>query len=321
MKHRTAYRAPLSASLSASALAAALLLGACASAPPAPPPALVAARNSVHSAEIDPGVLTNAPLELKKATDALSRANMLLSKGEALSEVNSAAYVADRQAQAALALASAKRNEDAIRGAEADRERARADGKAAEAQRAQSVAATAQQRAASAEQRASSAQQQAIAAQASAAVANATAADAQAQTAALQQQLSDLQAQHTDRGMLVTLGDVLFEFNKAEVKPTAQASLRKVADFLQQHPERRILIEGYTDNVGSATYNASLSQQRAESVAAALAAMGVARSRIDSVGYGKGFPIADNNSDTNRALNRRVEVYISDNDKPVRPRA
>ncbi len=304
----------------AAAVATALMLGACASAPPSPPPELVSARSAVHSAETDPNVLAGAPLELKKASDSLNRADVAFSRGDALSEVASTAYVAEQQARAAMALAQAKRNDDAIRGAEVDRERVRADIKSREARQAQGAAATARVEASLARQQAASAEARADNAQASAAAANATAADAQQQTAMLQQQLSDLQAKHTDRGMLVTLGDVLFEFDQADIKPSAQASLRKLADFLQQHPDRRVLIEGYTDNTGSAAYNASLSQRRAESVAAALAAMGVSRARIDSVGYGKGFPIADNNSDTNRALNRRVEVYISDNDQPVRQR-
>ena len=133
-------------------------------------------------------------------------------------------------------------------------------------------------------------------------------------------QLTELQAKQTDRGMLVTLGDVLFEFGRADIKPGSQGALRKLADYLQQHTDRRVLIEGYTDSVGSDAANLALSQRRAESVAAALGAMGVATSRISTRGYGESYPVADNGTETNRALNRRVEVYISDNDQPVRAR-
>ena len=132
--------------------------------------------------------------------------------------------------------------------------------------------------------------------------------------------MADLEATTVDRGRVVTLGDVLFEFNRAEVRPTAQARLAKLADFLKQYPERKILIEGHTDNVGSAAYNDELSTRRAESIRRELALLGVLSDRMTTIGYGKDFPIAANDSDTSRALNRRVEVYISETDQPVRPR-
>jgi outer membrane protein OmpA-like peptidoglycan-associated protein len=241
--------------------------------------------------------------------------------------VSSAAYVASQQAKTAMAIALAKSNDAAMSTAELERERVRADTRSAEAQRARmqtgaarQQTAIAEQRAAGAEQRATGAEQRASGAEQQAAAAQATASDAQQQTAQLQQRLNELQAKQTERGMLVTLGDVLFEFNRAEVKPGAQASLNKLADFLKQYPTRQVLIEGHTDSVGSAAYNESLSLRRANSVQTALMGMGVAASRVKTVGYGKEFPIADNSTDTNRALNRRVEVYIGDNDMPVKSR-
>lgn len=312
--------------LTAAAAAATLLLFGCASVPDATPE-LLEARAAVQRAESDPAVLTHAALELRKATTTLGRANALLAQREPLSEVNAAAYVAKQQARTALAIASAKTAEEGIRSAEADRERARADVRAAEARRAQMQASAAQQQAASAESRASSAEQQAAAARANeaaanadAAAANASASQAQQQALLLQQQLAELKARQTDRGSLVTLGDVLFEFNRAEIKSTAQGELRKLADFLMKHPERYVLIEGHTDSVGSDAYNEQLSRRRAEAVARELAALGVPQPRVSAVGYGEAYPVAANTTDTNRALNRRVEVYISDNDQPVRPR-
>lgn len=305
--------------LTTGALMGSLMLGACA-VTALPPPALVEARSIVQSAQVDRGVLAQAPLELKKATDSLNRANMLLSKGEPITEVSSVAYVASQQARTAMAMAKAKENEASIAGAEVDRERARADVRTLEAQKARAQTTTAQaqtgiarQQTAAAEQRATGAEQQAAAAQA-----NAT--DAQTQAAQLRQRLTELQAQQTERGMLVTLGDVLFEFNRSEVKPGAQNSLRKLADFLQQYPTRSILIEGHTDNIGSEASNVVLSRRRADAVDGALLAMGVASQRTTTVGYGKQYPIADNSTDTNRALNRRVEVYIAENDQPVQSR-
>lgn len=291
--------------LTAGAVLAALLISACATSQP-PPPALVEARSTVRSAELDPAVLNFAPLELKKATASLTRANELLAKGEPVAEVNSVAYVANQQAKTAMAIAKAKTNDTAVGSSQVERERARADVRTVEAQRAQTQTAAAEQRASGAEQQA--------------AAATANAAGVQQQNAQLQQRLSELQAKPTERGMLVTLGDVLFEYNRAEVKPGAQASLRKLADFLQQYPNRQVLIEGYTDDTGSAAYNEALSLRRAEAVDSALVGMGVASQRVATVGYGKDFPIASNSTDTNRALNRRVEVYIAENDQPVRAR-
>jgi outer membrane protein OmpA-like peptidoglycan-associated protein len=288
-----------------SAVLATLLLGACASTPP-PPPALVDARASLKAAELNTAVLTHAPMELKKATESLNRANQMQDKGEPPAAVNSAAHVAQQQVKTAVAVARAKSNDLAITGSEADRERARADMRTLEAQRAQTQTQVAREQTAAAQQQT--------------AVAVASASSAQAQSAQLKQQLVDLQATQTERGMLVTLGDVLFEFGRADVKPGAQTSLRKLADFLQQNPDRRILIEGHTDSIGSSDANNLLSRKRADAVDVALVGMGVAASRATMVGHGEDFPVSDNLSDTNRALNRRVEVYISDSDKPVQTR-
>lgn len=305
--------------LTACAAAALLALVGCASAPEVPPE-LLAARSAVQSAESDPAVLSHATNELRRATASLAKANMLLSQREALSEISTAAYVAQQQARTAIALTRAKLDEDAIKGADADRERARAEVRTAQAQQAQLRANAAEGRATSAETRALTAEQRAAAAHADAAAAAASAADAQAQAQMLQQQLTDLRAQPTDRGALVTLGDVLFEFNRADIKATGHNELRKLADFLKSHPDRQVLIEGHTDALGSNSYNENLSRRRAEAVANALFALGVASPQVTAVGYGESYPVAANNSDTNRALNRRVEVYISDSDQPVRPR-
>lgn len=309
----------LKRTLTASALLTTLILGACATTQ-APPPALVEARSTVRSAQLDAAVQTQAPLELKKATDSLSRANALLDKGEPMAEVSSAAYVASQQAKTAMAIAKAKGNDVAMSAAELERERARSDMRTAEAQRARAQTGAARQQTAMAEQRATGAEQRAAGAEQQAAVAQASASDAQQQAAQLQQRLTELQAKQTERGMLVTLGDVLFESGRSEVKPGAQNSLGKLADFLKQYPTRHILIEGHTDNIGSASYNEGLSQRRASAVESSLMRMGVPANRVTTAGYGKEYPIAANSSDTNRALNRRVEVYIADNDQPVKSR-
>ena len=322
-----AWRRPIARSVGATLLAAAAALAAC-STTPTVPPELVRARSTVQQVGADPKVLTYGALDLKKATDALDRANALSAKGAPVGEVSTSAYVAMRHAEAAQAIANSKANETSIKASQLERERVRADVATAEADKARAEAAAAQQQADLARMRASiasadarEASQQARDAKAQAALAGMQVAAATAQADALQRQLQDLQAQPTDRGMLVTLGDVLFETGRADVKPGARESLRKLASWLQQHPERSILIEGFTDSVGAASANLQLSLRRAERVAQALAADGIASDRIRAMGYGEGFPVADNGSDSNRALNRRVEVYISNNDQPVRSRS
>ncbi|WP_213876969.1 OmpA family protein [Pseudomonas sp. dw_358] len=131
---------------------------------------------------------------------------------------------------------------------------------------------------------------------------------------------NDLNAKQTDRGTVVTFGDVLFDVNKASLKTSGLNNVSELAQFLQQNPERKVIVEGYTDSTGSASYNVSLSERRAGSVQAALVKMGVDPSRIVTQGYGKDFPVADNTSASGRAMNRRVEVTISNDNQPVAPR-
>jgi outer membrane protein OmpA-like peptidoglycan-associated protein len=154
---------------------------------------------------------------------------------------------------------------------------------------------------------------------------NAAAQRAQARLDARDQQIKQLQqslnAKQTDRGTLVTFGDVLFATNKADLKSSGLVNINKLAQFLQENPDRKVIVEGYTDSTGSASYNQSLSERRATSVQVALIKMGVDPSRIVVQGYGKEYPVADNGSVSGRAMNRRVEVTISNDNQPVAPRS
>ena len=127
----------------------------------------------------------------------------------------------------------------------------------------------------------------------------------------LERQVSDLQAEETERGLVLTLGAVLFETNKATLQSGAQRTVQKVAEFLNQYPERNILIEGFTDSQGSDAYNQKLSQERAQTVRNELAKHGVAAGRVDIVGYGEEYPVASNDNAAGRQQNRRVEIVIS----------
>lgn len=127
----------------------------------------------------------------------------------------------------------------------------------------------------------------------------------------LEQQVTDLQAQETERGLVLTLGAVLFETNKATLQSGSQRTVQKVAEFLNQYPERKILIEGFTDSQGSDSYNQKLSQDRAQAVRNELAKHGVSAQRIDIVGYGEEYPVASNDNAAGRQQNRRVEIVVS----------
>jgi outer membrane protein OmpA-like peptidoglycan-associated protein len=133
---------------------------------------------------------------------------------------------------------------------------------------------------------------------------------AKAEVDELLSQLSDLKAKQTERGIVLTMGDVLFAFDKATLSPEAFRNVDKLALFLQKHPNRNVLIEGHTDNVGSEEYNLELSEKRADAVKDALVAKGIAEERITTKGYGEKYPVASNNTPDGRKQNRRVEVVI-----------
>lgn len=124
--------------------------------------------------------------------------------------------------------------------------------------------------------------------------------------------VQQLRAERTSRGMVVTLEDVLFEVNGSELQPGAQTELLRLADYLNRNPDRKILIEGHTDNSGTSEYNLQLSQLRAQSVESYLLTSGVSPDRIRAIGYGETRPEAPNDSATGRQQNRRVEIVILD---------
>ena len=138
------------------------------------------------------------------------------------------------------------------------------------------------------------------------------AARAQAKSRELEVALADLKASKTDRGVVITLGDVLFATGSADLKSGSRQTLDKLSAFLQAYPKREVQIDGYTDNVGSADYNQGLSERRADSVRDALTRMGIARDRILTKGLGESSPVADNDTAGGRQQNRRVEVIVLD---------
>jgi len=128
----------------------------------------------------------------------------------------------------------------------------------------------------------------------------------------LEAQLADLKVQKTERGLVLTLGDVLFDTGQATLKSGAYGTLDRLAAALREKSERKVLIEGHTDNVGSDESNQGLSERRAQSVQTALMQRDVARSQVTALGKGENFPIASNDSADGRQSNRRVELIFTE---------
>ncbi|SRR6266404_1008833 len=146
--------------------------------------------------------------------------------------------------------------------------------------------------------------------------------DQEAQKAArLQAEVDALKATPTPRGLVLTLGDVLFDTGTAQLNTGAARKLDQLSQFLSEHPDRRVEVDGFTDSVGSDSYNLDLSQRRADAVKSALLSRGVNPTRIVSQGYGKAFPVASNTDAAGRQLNRRVEIVIGgENGAEIAPR-
>ena len=196
-----------------------------------------------------------------------------------------------------------------------------------EAQSAQRTAESAQRNADASQRSADASKLQADASQLQAAAAIDASAQARQDTLAaearatqLKAQLSEMNAKQTDRGMVVTIGDLLFDNNSAVLKPGAGSSVQRLGAFLKAYPMRNALIEGYTDSVGTADSNQGLSERRAQSVKAALLATGVVGERLAIRGYGEGFPVGSNQTADGRVTNRRVEVILSDDSGKIQSR-
>ena len=123
-------------------------------------------------------------------------------------------------------------------------------------------------------------------------------------------ELADLKAKKTERGVEITLGDVLFSSGGSDLKPGSVGNLDKLASALREEPDRHALIEGHTDNQGGDEMNLELSQRRADAVSRYLTGHGVDSRQITSMGKGKGYPVAGNETAAGRQLNRRVEITI-----------
>lgn len=268
----------------------ALALAACSSVP-VPHAGLEAAKRDYAQASSDPNTSRYAATELAKARESLDRADFAWRERKDPSELDSAATVASQRAQTAINLGAARAADAKVESAGLERERLRAEVRTRQAQVAQGQAQVAQGQAATAEAAAMAASERAN---------------------RLQRELAEIQAKPTPQGLVVMLQDVLFDTGRATLKEGAYSRLDTLSSALRNHPERRILIEGFTDSTGSAESNLALSRARAESVRDALVKRGVAAGRVDVRGNGEARPVASNADAAGRQQNRRVEIVFSD---------
>jgi outer membrane protein OmpA-like peptidoglycan-associated protein len=136
------------------------------------------------------------------------------------------------------------------------------------------------------------------------------------QAAEIKQTVPGATVTREGEGILVKFDSgILFDTDKADLKPEAQSNLQKLATSLQNNQNTNILIVGHTDNTGSDSHNMDLSVRRAESVKSYIASNNVSPSRLTTSGKGESEPIADNTTVEGRAQNRRVEIVIVANDQ------
>jgi outer membrane protein OmpA-like peptidoglycan-associated protein len=295
----TIHHIHLSKPLVAAAVAS-VLLTACATAPLKPPGA-AEVREKLTLLQTDPNLASRAPIAIKEADMAVRAAETPQSDKQLAAH---RVFMADRKVETARALAETRFAEDERTTLSEQRERARLDARTREADVAKSQVTIAQAEGAQQKLAADQARSETVAAQVAAE-------SSEQQAVELRRQLDDLQAKETDRGLVLTLGDVLFTSGLADLKTGATGNLNKLVAFLSKYPDRIVTIEGYTDSMGSEDYNHGLSERRANSVKSYLVEQGVRAVRLTALGKGESNPVADNDSATGRQQNRRVEVIIS----------
>lgn len=274
---------------------------------------LTSATQEYEKAEQDSMVVQYAPVKLKEAEEALEISRELWTAKADKSSVDHHAYLAQQKTLIAVETAKFNAATDEISQSEVERQQVLLDVRRSEADRSEA-------RAQSALEEARSERALAVDARESAEQARQAAAEAGDRADLLAQRVDELEARPTDRGLVLTLGDVLFETGKSTMRSEGMKSIDELARFLQEYPERNILIEGFTDNVGSEAYNMNLSRDRANSIKSELMNRNIAGNRIQTRGYGFQHPVASNETEAGRRQNRRVEIVISDQDGNISPR-
>jgi outer membrane protein OmpA-like peptidoglycan-associated protein len=275
---------------SISLIAMAALAG-CSSVQPEKSP-LELARNDYVAAQDNPQTVALASSELKDAGDALQRANLAYSRNDNAATVDHLSYLARQKVAIAEEAARQKSAEQRVKDANAVRDRIQLEARTKEAD---------------------AAQQNVI-------VAQSQAREAELRNSQLEAQIKELNAKPTARGYVITFGDVLFGTYQSTLKSGGTRNIEKLVTFLNLYPQRRVLIEGFTDSIGSEASNQKLSERRSNAVRTALIDAGISRNRIETRGYGEEYPVAGNDSASGRQLNRRVEIVLSDDTGNIPPR-
>lgn len=273
-----------------------LLLAACASAPKGPPAEIVRLDSELSRLRADPRIAPNAVDEIGKAQSAVT---VMSNEGRRLDEpmFRHGIYIADRLVQTAESVGLARYAEQRGKELGVERDRLLVDVRSRQAEDARRVA-NAALASASAERR-------------NADIARADANAARLEMESMRAKLTELQTKETERGLVVTLGDVLFEVDRAAIKPGATRALDQLAEALRSDRDASITIEGHTDSTGSRDYNMDLSTRRVDSVRAYLVTHGVDPGKITARGLGPDYPVASNATEAGRQQNRRVEVIVN----------
>ncbi len=278
------------------------------------------ARSAYMQAKSNRNVEAFAPLPFVDAGKAMQAAE----QARGAEEVEQLSYIAEKKSLIAISAAEGKMAENEMEKLNRETANIITEKRTQEARVAQKEAENARLLAMSETERAAKAKKEAEEAQSLAARAKAEAeqarmaaraeaeraAKAKAEADQLMRELSDLKAKQTERGIVLTIGDVLFATGKADLSSDALRSVDKLSDFLQKYPNRNVLIEGHTDSVGSEEYNLTLSERRADSVKESLTSRRIPEGRIATKGYGKKYPVASNDTAAGKQQNRRVEVII-----------
>jgi OmpA-OmpF porin, OOP family len=256
------------------------------------------ARQSIDEVSREPLAGRVAAEEIQAAREALESADEAYEEGEPLTLIEHRAYVAQRYADISRELVSEAQAREEVERGEVERNRIVAESREREAEAARRAAEDARREL---DLQARAVEEQSRAAQA-----------AEERAQGLERELEELEARDTDRGLVLTLGDVLFDTGQSALKPGAMTTIDRLAQFMEDYPERSVRIEGHTDSAGSDETNQQLSERRAFAVRDALLSRGVDPSRIEAVGYGETRPIASNDSPGGRQQNRRIEIVLSD---------
>jgi outer membrane protein OmpA-like peptidoglycan-associated protein len=300
-------------------LAVAALLAACGSTPKSTT-LLEQTRSDYIAVQSNPNVANYAALEMKQASDAMALANTQASERGSDESIDKLAYLAKQKIALTQEVTKQKVAEADVISSAKKRDSILLDQRTNEANAAQIRADRSKQDALMAQNDAARAQQQTQIAQVDAANAMLLAQDVQMRNAQLEAQLADLAAKKTERGIVITLGDVLFGTDLSRLNNDGIATAQKLAKVLQSNLQLKVLVEGFADSTGATAYNQTLSERRAGAVQSALLDMGVARDRVAMRGYGETYPVAANDTAANRQLNRRVEIVLSDDTGNIKAR-